>query len=674
MESPIQSMFGDQLVIETGSYLTPACEGFFDTITDKGLYVTIKGFPVVWFKQKIKRKYHTTRIENFFDAIGIKMWGKQTIQVHKFFLPELIFLLDKFHAPRKIKDEIIANTWVKSMYSDTVTSDVDMSRVERDMNVKLLPWQDEFVRDYGVKKKRCQLRGMILSFDCGLGKTITSLALMKSLGVEKVVIFAPKSTLVNVWVDHLNRFFKKTPSYWVVNQDNKSSDVEYYICNYESMEKIYDVIKDIKKSNKIGIITDESHNFLRLGSKRTQLLMKLRDDMDAKECLLMSGTPLRATGIDCIPLLRIIDNYFDDAAQVTFAKAFGLNTTIAADILHARLDMMMIRRTKEEVLQLPEKYEEDILVKIPDGKRYTIASVKKTLQAYQEERQKHHAKLMPTYEQEWRECIGFLTAHKQIGGSNDFRRYLDTVDYLRRHGYSRFDARLVEDVIWMNKYEKEVLMPAMSKEPRDKFKHCKSAIKYLDMKIQGEVLGYLGTLRGEMTSAILHAIDIEEMIDSAIKKTIFFTSFVDTVEQCAEIVRQKGYTPCLIYGGTSKDVPNLLKQFKTDKKVNPLIATMQTLSTGVTLTEANQVIFVNRPWRQADYVQSSDRVHRIGADTECFIKTLTLDTGEEPNLSTSMKDILDWSRELNETIVDGKVVNGDTPSILVDPSHMADFM
>ena len=130
----------------------------------------------------------------------------------------------------------------------------------------------------------------------------------------------------------------------------------------------------------------------------------------------------------------------------------------------------------------------------------------------------------------------------------------------------------------------------------------------------------------------------------------------------------------MIYGGTSKEVPNLLKQFKTDKKVNPLIATMQTLSTGVTLTEANQVIFVNRPWRQADYVQSSDRVHRIGADTECFIKTLTLDTGEEPNLSTSMKDILDWSRELNETIVDGKVVNSDTPSILVDPSHMADFM
>ena len=655
MESPIQSMFGDQLVIETGSYLTPACEGFFDTITDKGLYVTIKGFPIVWFKQKIKRKYHTTRIENFFDAIGIKMWGKQTIQVHKFFLPELIFLLNKFHAPRAIKDEIINNTWIKSMYDEHIKSEVDMGRVERDMNVKLLPWQDEFIRDYGVKKQRCQLRGMILSFDCGLGKTITSLALMKALGMEKVVIFAPKSTLINVWVDHLQRFYKKTPSYWVVNHDNKSSDVEYYICNYESMDKIYDVIKDIKKSNKVGIITDESHNFLRLGSKRTQMLIKLRDDLGVQNTLLQSGTPVKAMGTEIIPLLRVIDGYFDDTAQTIFAKAFGVNTTVATDILHARMDMMMIRKTKEEVLQLPEKHEEDVLVKIPDGNKYTITNVKKSLQAYQEERTNHHIKMKPVYEQEWRECIGYLTAHKQIGGSNDFKRYLDTVDYLRRHGYSRFDARLVEDVIWMNKYEKEVLIPALPKDLKDKFKHCKSAIKYLDMKIQGEVLGYLGTLRAEMTSALLHAIDIEEMIESAIKKTIFFTSFVDTVEQCAEIVKSKGYEPCLVYGATSKDVPALLNKFRKDKKVNPLIATMQTLATGVTLVEANQVIFVNRPWRQADYQQSSDRCYRIGQDTECFIKTLTLDTGEEPNLSTSMKDILDWSKSMTDAIVDGKM-------------------
>ena len=125
------------------------------------------------------------------------------------------------------------------------------------------------------------------------------------------------------------------------------------------------------------------------------------------------------------------------------------------------------------------------------------------------------------------------------------------------------------------------------------------------------------------------------------------------METAAEKLKALGYKPCLVYGETSKEVPQLLKQFREDKSINPLVATMQTLATGVTLTEANQVIFINRPWRDADYKQSSDRVYRIGQDTECYIYTLTLDTGEEPNLSTSMKDILDWSKEMSEAIVDG---------------------
>jgi len=642
----------EPLIIEVGDYLASS-EGWFDQINDKGKYVTISGFPAIWLQRKLKREYGTSKIQNFFEVVGIRWFGKSTIQVHKFFLPELIYLLAKFRSPLALRNEIINNTWIRSMYEDTKSTEVDFKRIDKDMNVRLLPFQRSFIEEYGIKKTRCHLRGMILSFDCGLGKTITSLSLMKALGCDKVVIFAPKSTLFNVWVDHLNRFFKKVPKYWVVNQDHDPKDAEYYICNYESMDKIYDIINHIKKGSKVGIITDESHNFLRLGSKRTQNLISLRDDLDCHDCLLQSGTPVKSTGIEIMPLLRVIDNYFDEEAQVTFAKAFGVNTLIATDILHARLDMMMVRKTKEEVITLPEKHEQDLLVKIRGGERYTITNVKKLLKVYGAERSDFHNKHMKEYQEEWNTCISFLAGHKTIGPSNEFRRYLDTVNYLIKHGYNRYDPRLVEDVVWMNKYEKDVLMPAMSADMKKMFKHCKSAIKYLDMKIQGEILGYLGHLRGEMTSALLDAIDLEELINSAIKKTILFTSFVDTVETAAEKLKALGYKPCLVYGETSKDVPQLLKQFREDKSINPLVATMQTLATGVTLVEANQVIFINRPWRDADYKQSQDRVFRIGQDTECYIYTLTLDTGEEPNLSTSMKDILDWSKEMSEAIVDG---------------------
>jgi hypothetical protein len=83
---------------------------------------------------------------------------------------------------------------------------------------------------------------------------------------------------------------------------------------------------------------------------------------------------------------------------------------------------------------------------------------------------------------------------------------------------------------------------------------------------------------------------------------------------------------------------------------------IQTLSTGVTLVEANTVIFLNQPWRYVDRVQAEDRVHRIGQDTPVNIYLYVLDTGGEPNLSTRMEDIISWSREMFEGIVGKEAV------------------
>ena len=84
-----------------------------------------------------------------------------------------------------------------------------------------------------------------------------------------------------------------------------------------------------------------------------------------------------------------------------------------------------------------------------------------------------------------------------------------------------------------------------------------------------------------------------------------------------------------------------------------MIATMQTLATGVTLVEANTIVFCNLPWRDADFTQASNRVWRIGQDTPCEILTLHLSTSECLNLSDRVVDIMDWSKRMTDCIVDG---------------------
>ena len=651
----VEKWFGRKMEVPISQDVTTVKGSFYDRVIDEGKYVTIRNFPFDWFRRCIKRVYGTCKLQYMLE-VGWSFIGGRKIRIHKFFLPELVYILGQSRGGKKnqeLIDEIVASTWLKDLTTTNgLVSGTNLSLVERDMNVKLFPWQEEFINLYDIKRQQAHLRGELLSFGCGLGKTITSLALMKSLDCDCVIVIAPKSTLEDVWVDHIKRFYKRTPRYYLVGKSTPG-DADIYIFNYESMDKIEGVMKWIRSKKRIGIIADESHNFLKLAANRTQNLIKLRNDTDCQHTLLMSGTPIKAIGSECIPLLRVIDGFFDDEAEQVFRKAFGLNTTLGTDILHARMNLMMHRRKMEDVFDLPEKTEETIEISIPDGENYTVPNVKTALRKFMEERIKFHKQRRPIYEQEWKECWHFFESTRSISSTAEWTRYKKLINDLITRGYNQFDRQLVEEVTWANKYEKDVLIPQMSKVLKDKFLDCKSAIKYLKLKIQGEVLGHLDHIRSEMITSMLHGVDLTGIIEGALKKVIFFTSYVDTVETLNEILTKKGYNPVLVYGKTSNNSTPLLNQFRSDDKVDCLIATMQTLATGVTLTEANTIVFLNEPWRMAIKAQASDRVWRIGQDTPCFIYTLHLKTGNKENLSDRTADILDWSRRLSDSIIDG---------------------
>ena len=129
---------------------------------------------------------------------------------------------------------------------------------------------------------------------------------------------------------------------------------------------------------------------------------------------------------------------------------------------------------------------------------------------------------------------------------------------------------------------------------------------------------------------------------------IIITNYRYIVEETFNILSKNKLHPVAIYQKTSKNMNTIIKNFKTNETINPLITTIQMMSTGVTLTEANTIIFLNKPWRYNEYQQASDRIHRIGQDTEVFIYTLLLDTDGRENLSTGMERVMEWSKEMFE--------------------------
>ena len=97
---------------------------------------------------------------------------------------------------------------------------------------------------------------------------------------------------------------------------------------------------------------------------------------------------------------------------------------------------------------------------------------------------------------------------------------------------------------------------------------------------------------------------------------------------------------------------SIIDQFRNDDTIDVLVATTQTLSTGVTLVEASQMFFFGTPWRSADYEQACDRIYRIGQTHDVYIYTVLLDTGRTKNLSQRIDEIMNWSREMFTSVIE----------------------
>lgn len=66
-----------------------------------------------------------------------------------------------------------------------------------------------------------------------------------------------------------------------------------------------------------------------------------------------------------------------------------------------------------------------------------------------------------------------------------------------------------------------------------------------------------------------------------------------------------------------------IEQFKNEKGVTALLASMRVTSEGLTLTEANHVLFFNEWWNPSTNQQARDRVNRIGQTRPVFVYTFT---------------------------------------------------
>jgi SNF2 family DNA or RNA helicase len=117
-------------------------------------------------------------------------------------------------------------------------------------------------------------------------------------------------------------------------------------------------------------------------------------------------------------------------------------------------------------------------------------------------------------------------------------------------------------------------------------------------------------------------LELVEDIVAEGKKCIVFSNWTAVLNPAYELLVQKGYQPAL-YTGNNKDTREDDKlRFKTDKNCKVICGTIGAMGTGLTLTEATTVIFLDEPWSRAIKDQAEDRAHRIGTKENLNIITI----------------------------------------------------
>lgn len=545
------------------------------------------------------------------------------------------------------------NIWDKGHIKTHLDRDIISSL----MNFKVLPHQKPALDKYEIYKDRLGYRGLLFDMAAGSGKTFTSLALAEMLHSEKVIIIAPNQTIDKVWVNSLKEEVYKEPQpLFILNRDSGYAIEKFILVNYESLDKLQDLITEYNLKG-ATVIIDESHNFADAVSRRTKYLTDVLDNLDTDNILMMSGTPIKAYSKELGVIMKILDKRFDKIIEKRFIKLYKSSNYILKQILPERFGEYSIK-VKKETLELEPVTTRYVSIKLKNGDDYTLDNIRTELRKYIEKRSEELTNNFDKYETTYRELYGKAKSIALLEGvkERDFKSYEEdfiAVIKLYKKNKLAFYPDIVKRV---NTFEKEVLLPRLSGQDKKDFREAKTVVKYLLLKLQGEALANV-VMRARINCHIdiAKSLSYAKIVNSTTKKTLIFSNYIDVCDASKSKLLKEKFKPITVYGNTSKDLSSTVGVFNTVKEANPLVTTYKSLSTGVPLITANVVIALDLPFRMYIYEQAIARVWRLGQDKQVIVYIPELDTGDKQNINGRNIDIITFYKEEVERITGHKL-------------------
>lgn len=411
----------------------------------------------------------------------------------------------------------------------------------------------------------------LLADEMGLGKSCQAVVGCDLVGARDILVICPAAVRIN-WAREFVRFspFDRPIAVIETGKDPLPA-AGVVIVSYDGATQR---AKELSQRDWDVLVLDEAHYLKERSAKRTRAVYGHTVRIPgiaarSRRSWRLSGTPAPNNASELYTHMRSAgvadENYWD----FTYRYCTGMDGTFGfkitghknMDELKSRLDPFMLRRTKDQVMSdLPPISYQEVTV------------------------QRSKVELDPYFYEQWR-AIGQAKFIENLEASDKtLRMALDAIKH--------------------------------SPKPREEDK-----LTMIEGMAQSMV-----TLRRYIGMAKLpHICEIlaDELTTKALDKIVLFAVHKDVIETAREKLAKFGAVT--LYGGTPADKRQRnIDKFMKDPTCRVFIGNIQAAGTGITLTAAHEVAFLEMDWVPANNAQAAMRCHRIGQTKSVRVRTFTL--------------------------------------------------
>lgn len=411
-----------------------------------------------------------------------------------------------------------------------------------------------------------------LFMDCGTGKCLTALSIFSRLKELipslRLVVVCPLSLIESAWQLDIKQFTQFTffSAHAKKLTDNITSDI--ILINYESMLRNVNVINHIKRNM---LVIDESSRMKNNRAQTTKKLLKL--SVLPRFKLVMSGTPAPNSPSEYWGQMTFLSENILHKSFYAFRNIY-FHLARGSEIMQGKI---LSRQAARDIFSRGWKY--DIT---PEN----LAKIMERINPY-------------VFRAKKETCLDLPDQVDEV-------RLVELSTEQRKH-YNEMKRNLITELTGQ---------------------HITATVALAKIcKLREITSGFL--LSGEKTLPIANPAKIKELLalleELGPQQVIIWGNFVWEIEKIQEILGEKAAS---VYGKTD-DKHSALEDFKSGK-CQYLIANMNSIAHGVTLTNCSTQVFFSLSYSWEQYTQSKNRIHRIGQNNKCtYIHILAKSTIDE---------------------------------------------